>query len=1729
MMLGMMVPASAAEATITCGASDVTSNIGTVTEVEGEITVAPGIKNWVVPKTFVVTVTNSDEVAIKNSFGKAMSGLNTCYLLAKLDKAITKDLTKKATEFPTDFTVTKDQLLTVGYSNTSFDTDCVTYHYIAIKNKYAVLIQVKQGELDKAELNTAIAQADTYKGSYYDTDDRYNGKTTATELKKGDSINGLPLGENAKDEFSDYFDAAKAVAVDALTNTTTQSAVDQATTWLTTTTANLILKDYVNPTELYELVNRFEKTDEGYKEYESLLKSSDYTASTWKSFEEALGNAQTMLDDLYNEDGSPSNRNWGPQRKMADPVYDIREDTQLFGEDAGSPPADAITNTDVNDAVTALRAARADLLSTRSEESLSLFRKSAAWLLEQQAALTEADYTGESWSTWTDACQALLAADAAGQNTNTQYLAYTEAVAAASTAYYGLVDRKDSITVHVRVTDDYGAAKPSYVMADKASATYAGDVVLTGDGKTIGGLVAAMNFDDRPGTGYPSATTWLYPKTMAYVNGVLTVNRTSDLTTWSDEVAKYGVKPFQLHDGDDIVLVRTEAPSYGYYISNLAGPYVMYYTYAGLLEIGGADVVEVPAGEAFTLSVTKTPAAAEATSKVTAAASDVTLFLSDGAETKETAAAAPALTNTGTVTDADGMASLALYAEGWYRLAAVNVTPQTLASTTDSVSFSGGSWPHLAGGDYILVHVTQATDEAAVRRGLQTSLDEVYQQHGEDFYGAARWAEVQSIYQEATSVISGEVSEKPKMGDAAAARDEAVSAINNLIDSIKTENATVLGRAADLFTKLPDSVENFTQAYQSTFGELKTLCDGMTAYQRSQLTGFQAAKYERLLNAYGEDGSNLPDARKYKVTVNTSDGRYEDGFSLFCRITAQDGTTEETCLQTGVTHEYTFVEGASIAIYLIPTPPAGTTVGRLGEYSVNRVEISGDNGEWITNTNTSRKVYVPFEAGSQNKAEHPYAGLVRFTNAGFDDITVTVTVRKTGVAETLDEAKTLAKEELAKAYAGYKKSFYSTESWQSLTNAYNSGVDAIDAAVDNSGIIAAQDAAMAAMAAVKTMQQEKPALPTVGDYGTVHVIVENTTYKEGAFTGTIVDADVALNEDDTMMTVILAALQNEGYGWTGTGGSQGNKNDTTITYLSSITKNGQTLGEFSGSAKSGWMGTLNDWFTNEGFRSFAVTAKNRDYRLADGDEIRVMYTDDLGADLGGTWGDADTTLAGLGVSGGTLAPAFDGDQTSYTLMPTGRGISLEPAAANKNYQVRIYLNEKSGENWYRRNETIPAKAGDTIYVGVGERSWPSMNNQGDEAIPYTGTWYTIKVVDSSSADSVIDLIKALPTVTYSNYKDVAKQSSLARSAYDALSAEAKTKVINLNKLEKAEERIKFFEEIDNVKTLLDKIPAASKLTTSDKSKVQAARNAYDRLSEEQKLYITLGDLAKFNAAVEWLEKQGISTGGAITKDRDAEAVSEVIALIDAIGTVTKDSGSKIAAARTAYDALTDAQKRLVSNYEVLTDAEAEFERLGLPTVACLPFTDVSGHWALEAIQYVYDKGLMGGTSDTTFAPDVTLNRSMLATILYRLEGEPAVNGSATYTDVAADAYYAKAVSWATENKIVSGYGNGFFGPADNITREQMAAMLYRYASYKGYDVSRSGDLKVYTDADSIGSWAVYALRWANAEGLINGRTSSTLVPAGTATRAEAATILMRFCQRYTLSLPVKAGFAAAES
>ena len=174
------------------------------------------------------------------------------------------------------------------------------------------------------------------------------------------------------------------------------------------------------------------------------------------------------------------------------------------------------------------------------------------------------------------------------------------------------------------------------------------------------------------------------------------------------------------------------------------------------------------------------------------------------------------------------------------------------------------------------------------------------------------------------------------------------------------------------------------------------------------------------------------------------------------------------------------------------------------------------------------------------------------------------------------------------------------------------------------------------------------------------------------------------------------------------------------------------------------------------------------------------------------------------------------------------------------------------------------------------------------------------------------------------------------------------------------------------------------------------------------------------------------------------------------------------------------------------------------------FTDVhTEDWFAEAVQCMLDKEMMNGVTDTMFGPSTTTTRGMIVTILYRLEGEPDAAKS-SFTDVAANMYYADAVAWAQANSIVTGITETTFAPDQSITREQMAAILYRYTQYKGYVVSGFSALDAYTDAAQISPYAVKAIQWANAAGLITGNTSTTINPKGTATRAEVATILMRF-------------------
>lgn len=178
-----------------------------------------------------------------------------------------------------------------------------------------------------------------------------------------------------------------------------------------------------------------------------------------------------------------------------------------------------------------------------------------------------------------------------------------------------------------------------------------------------------------------------------------------------------------------------------------------------------------------------------------------------------------------------------------------------------------------------------------------------------------------------------------------------------------------------------------------------------------------------------------------------------------------------------------------------------------------------------------------------------------------------------------------------------------------------------------------------------------------------------------------------------------------------------------------------------------------------------------------------------------------------------------------------------------------------------------------------------------------------------------------------------------------------------------------------------------------------------------------------------------------------------------------------------------------------------------------PFTDVSAsHWAHDDITYVYENDLMNGTDGSLFSPESTTTRAQVVTVLYRLAGQPAADWENPFWDVPASAWFHDAVTWAWENDITGGVSSTHFGAGNAVTREQLATFLYRYAQDQGYDTSARADLSGYSDAGLVSSYATEALSWANATGLITGTTATTLSPKGSATRAQVATILSRFCQ-----------------
>lgn len=247
------------------------------------------------------------------------------------------------------------------------------------------------------------------------------------------------------------------------------------------------------------------------------------------------------------------------------------------------------------------------------------------------------------------------------------------------------------------------------------------------------------------------------------------------------------------------------------------------------------------------------------------------------------------------------------------------------------------------------------------------------------------------------------------------------------------------------------------------------------------------------------------------------------------------------------------------------------------------------------------------------------------------------------------------------------------------------------------------------------------------------------------------------------------------------------------------------------------------------------------------------------------------------------------------------------------------------------------------------------------------------------------------------------------------------------------------------------------------------------------------------------------------KDKDAaQAVADLINALPPAANLTLADKDAVAAAREALSALTEAQLAYVSDetLALLEKAEAQIAALEKP----IPFTDLTQDWYRESVAYVYRNNLMYGTTNTTFSPDANLTRAMFAAMLYRLAGSPRVVGTCPFPDVPSTAYYLDAVIWGEKNGVIYGEG-GKFNPDGKITREQMAAMMRRYADFCELKTDARADLSGYTDAAAVSSWALNDMKWAVAEHLLYGDTNSRLNPTNNATRAEAAAILQRFATR----------------
>ena len=1302
----------------------------------------------------------------------------------------------------------------------------------------------------KTALEAVLAQVTGENASnWYQSGDRFNGKPADTITNKNSGFWMEMAADNGPLPYANYvFNNPSA----------TQTEVDTAVEALRTAIARLIPVTQINATALYELSQKNwmwlgrELREKGPNDAIPAISASDTSPKSFAAYTAARAAASAELAKLFAADGTATEYN------------DSRIEANVRA---------------VTGAVNALQAAIDGLDKLTSGEDAQMAYESINRLAKRvfnPALLAESNFTAESWTAFLEARDTALAfyeaydapADQLGLK---EAQAYVDAYRAFWDACYEGLIPVHTGTATLGVEDVYGLTEETVAADSLFGGIYTVDIPE--GGKSLGNLLSETLGANYVSTMDPHDISYALG---IYLNGIYLFNMDRNSAN-STNVGSRGYEDVVVKPGDEILVARMRVPS----SANMSGGATVERAaeligdIRYLSTVGSAMtdlVIDAASGQTLELNAEYLLSMVNGYTGMKFGQANAIVYLSKCCATKAEAMSAIAAESANVKTDSIGNFTLEFYsaegsAEGWYSLCLIDPGDR------------GG----VACGINALIHVTDPEDLSALRAELTAKLDELLEAYPDEYYTETQLETIRA----AAETARQEIGAAGDSGSIQAAYQTAEDCIKGIWAENEADNGPRMDALDRLLMYLPSPEDARAGAiYKGDLPILEALFDGngivtgMSDYQLSLLPMSTIQHLEILRAAYEASlaGTELPDTAECDILCTWVD----------------EDSGEELDLSTRYSGYYTQVAAVSQRIPLrirygsqvnldsgahLPAPAGsmisyGLHIGENTGYTVVSAECDADPCYIEHN---DRDLFTYWET-SVNISIHPRT-----------DLHVTIYVRSTEQADSyIDQLKA--------AFRDYDRADYSAEKWAELKAAYNNGLERIKQAEGTEAKESALTAALAAMEAVETLTAaEGQPIPGWGaedafdagvQVGTITVTAENTTFPDGAYKGVFIEKpNYPIGENDNMMTVILRALADEGYTWNGTGGASFD-----ISYLASISKSGVSMGEFSGDQGSGWMGSLNDFLVNEGLNSFSVANGG----LSSGDVIKLMYTQNLGVDLGGSWGNSDTTLESLKFDVGTLLPDFAsgeaGGSYEYALLLPGStaDVMVTPHANNINYMVKMFLNEKvttntEGNSYYKRTEAIPLHAGDILYVGVGEPAWPSMNKYGAEARSYSPTWYALHVITAENgADYVNELIAALPAVKFinnSNYEEVQAQIDAIDAVIAVLSSSEKARV-NTDALEAVREAAANFGAVADLKAEIKALP--KNITEADREAVEAAKAAYDALTAAQRNLLTVAETNKLQKAVNTLTLMDKLKTVPATKDFDSAAAGSQDALIAAL-------------------------------------------------------------------------------------------------------------------------------------------------------------------------------------------------------------------------------------------------------